>query len=87
MLVDLDRAQSTVVEAAGVENLYGMSVTYSVPVGQADWTMEDLDWYQLSLMICHIIDAQLHTKHRNYYHQRPVIELSTFWGNLVCKGL
>ena len=86
-MVDLDRAQSTVVEAAGVENLYGMSVTYSVPVGQADWTMEDLDWYQLGLTICHIIDAQLHTKHRNDNHQRPVIELSTFWGNLVCKGL
>ena len=68
MLIDLDRSRRRHNMCEELYILYGESVMYKAP---KHWTVDKLDWRQLGLMICSILEGHQHAA--SYHSHEPSV--------------
>ena len=83
MLIDLDRSKPTIVECTGLYMQYGRSVIYKTPLEEPDWTVDKLDWRQLGLMICSIMDGCHGAEYHSY---EPKVPTGSYLFKLLSEG-
>ena len=84
VLIDLDRCMH--IEASAFKaNKYGKSVMYSIPREIISCTVRNLDWLQVGLLICSLLDEHEESM-KDYHADLPVLDGGTFLYSLVNLG-